>query len=82
MTFSWSSTIFVFLKKDIAAVLKSSKIEGVRLPFSKMSASLPPINVVRGARPGRAGTDVEDMEYPREESEEADVFGMEVKGED
>src|SRR5882762_7555171 len=81
MTLSCSSAILLFLKKDKAAVLNSSKIEGVRFPFSRMGASLLPIKVVKGARPGRAGTEVEDMGKSNDESEE-DVEDNAERGEE
>jgi hypothetical protein len=81
ITLSWSSVILAFLKNDKEAVLKSSNIEGVRFPFSKIGAFLPPMKVVKGARPGIAGTVVEDMETAKEESEEVvEVNESEVLG--
>jgi hypothetical protein len=76
-TFSCSSVIFDFLKKAEAAVLNSSKIEGVRFPFSRIGASLPPMKVVRGAKPGREGTDVEDIAISNEESGESGIIDKE-----
>ena len=46
-------------------------MEGVRFPFSNMGASLPPMKVVRAARPGIAGTVVVDIVISREESVDA-----------
>jgi hypothetical protein len=74
MTFSCSSVILLFLKKEAAAVLKSSKMEGVRFPFSNIGASLPPMKVVSGASPGREGTEVEDMMLSKEESGDRETF--------
>ena len=69
--------IFVLQKKDRAAVLNSSRIEGVRFPFSNMGASFPPMKVVKGARPGREGTVVDDIVSSKEDS--GDVF-VEAEG--
>jgi hypothetical protein len=69
--------ILLFLKKDAAAVLKSSKIEGVRFPLSRIGASFPPMKVVRGARPGRDETVVEDMTCSKEESGEIGMIDKE-----
>ena len=78
-TFSCLSVILLVMKKEVAVVLNLSKMEGVRLPFSKIGASFPPMNVVRGARPGIEGTEVEDMMFSKEESGDSGMFATDCE---